>query len=49
MIHEGKDVIAYGERSPRVTSVRIAHGGRPSPDNWGLTFHVASPIQDRWG
>ena len=49
MIKEGKDLIAYGDRSPRVTSVRIAHGGRPSPDNWGLTFHVASPLQDSVG
>src|SRR5688572_32366892 len=36
MIKEGKDQIAYGDRSPHVTSVRIPHGGRPSPDNWGL-------------
>jgi sulfane dehydrogenase subunit SoxC len=49
MIKEGKDQIAYGERSPRVTSVRIAHGGRPSPDTWGLTFHVAAPLQDSVG
>ncbi|MGF2075376.1 hypothetical protein, partial [Enterococcus casseliflavus] len=49
MIKEGKDRIAYGERSPHVTSVRIAHGGRPSPDNWGLTFHVAAPLQDSVG
>jgi sulfane dehydrogenase subunit SoxC len=32
-----------------VTSVRIPHGGRPSPDNFGLTFHVASPLQDSVG
>lgn len=49
MIKEGKDQIAYGERSPRVTSVRIPHGGRPSPDEWGLTFHVAAPLQDSVG
>ena len=49
MIKEGKDQIAYGDRSPHVTSVRIAHGGRPSPDNWGLTFHVAAPLQDSVG
>ena len=29
MIKEGKDQIAYGDRSKHVTSVRIAHGGRP--------------------
>lgn len=49
MIKEAKDQIAYGERSPHVTSARIAHGGRPSPDNWGLTFHVAAPLQDSVG
>src|SRR5829696_1244839 len=49
MIKEGKDQIAYGERSSHVTSVRIPHGGRPSPDNWGLTFHVAAPLQDSVG
>ena len=49
MIKEGKDQIAYGDRSRHVNSVRIAHGGRPSPDNWGLTFHVAAPLQDSVG
>jgi sulfane dehydrogenase subunit SoxC len=42
-------IVAYGERSPFVTSVRIPHGGRPSPDQFGLTFHVASPLQDSVG
>ena len=46
---KGKDQIAYGDRSRHVTSVRIPHGGRPSPDNWGLTFHVAAPLQDSVG
>jgi sulfane dehydrogenase subunit SoxC len=32
-----------------VTSVRIAHGGRPSPDDFGLVFHVATPLQDQMG
>src|SRR4029079_14022912 len=41
--------IAYGERSKHVKSVRIPHGGRPSPDNFGLTFHVATPLQDSVG
>jgi len=49
MIKEKADQIAYGARSNRVTSVRIPHGGRPSPDNFGLTFHVASPLQDSVG
>src|SRR6478736_689105 len=41
--------IAYGERSKHVKSVRIPHGGRPSPDAFGLTFHVATPLQDSVG
>src|SRR5229473_2150299 len=41
--------IAYGDRSKHVKSVRIPHGGRPTPDNFGLTFHVASPLQDQVG
>jgi len=42
MIRGDKEgMIAYGERSKYVTSVRHPHGGRPSPDNFGLTFHVA--------
>ena len=49
MVKGDKDQIAYGDRSRYVTSVRIPHGGRPSPDNWGLTFHVASPLQDSVG
>ncbi len=32
-----------------MTSVRIPHGGRPSPDNFGLVFHVATPLQDSVG
>ena len=45
------DLVAYGERSRFVTSARIAHppGSRPSPDNFGLVFHVASPLQDSVG
>jgi hypothetical protein len=37
-------MIAYGDRSKYVTSVRIAHpvGGRPSPDRFGPTFTVAT-------
>src|SRR4051812_18211752 len=41
--------IAYGRRSKYITSARIPHGGRPSPDNFGLTFHVATPLQDQIG
>ena len=49
MIKGDKDQIAYGDRSRFVTSVRIAHGGRPSPDAFGLVFHVAAPLQDSVG
>lgn len=44
-----KEMIAYGDRSRFVTSVRIPHGGRPSPDAFGLVFHVAAPLQDSVG
>ena len=43
------EMIAYGERSRFVTSVRIPHGGRPSPDAFGKVFHVATPLQDSVG
>jgi sulfane dehydrogenase subunit SoxC len=44
-----KDEVAYGERSPYVNSVRIAVNDRPSPDEFGLTFHVLTPLQDSVG
>jgi sulfane dehydrogenase subunit SoxC len=44
-----KELIAYGERSPFVTSIREAADGRPSPDAFGLTFHVVTPLQDSLG
>src|SRR4030095_16396879 len=49
MIRGNKELIAYGDRSRFVTSVRIPHGGRPSPDAFGLVFHVATPLQDSVG
>ena len=49
MHRDNKDEIAYGARSKHVTSVRIPHGNRPSPDSFGLTFHVATPLQDSVG
>src|SRR5215510_8441985 len=51
MLKGDKDTIAYGVRSKYVTSVRISHpvGGRPSPDQFGLTFHIATPLQDSVG
>ncbi len=50
-IKGSKELIAYGDRSRFVTSVRISHpvGGRPSPDPFGLVFHVAAPLQDSVG
>src|SRR5437016_2740258 len=44
-----KDEVAYGERSPYINSVRIAVKARPSPDEFGLTFHVLTPLQDSVG
>ena len=44
-----KDLIAYGERSHYVTSVRIPVMERMSPDEFGMTFHVLSPLQDSVG
>ena len=44
-----KDEVAYGERSPYVKSVRISVAGRPSPDEFGMTFHVLTPLQDSVG
>ena len=43
------ELVAYGERSYRETSHRMEHGGRPSPDEWGLIFHVANPLQESVG
>ena len=44
-----KDLIAYGERSRFVTSIRMPVTERMSPDEFGLTFHVLSPLQDSVG
>jgi sulfane dehydrogenase subunit SoxC len=44
-----KELIAYGERSRFVTSTREPADGRPSPDAFGLTFHVVSPIGESVG
>jgi sulfane dehydrogenase subunit SoxC len=43
------DLVAYGERSHYVTSHRVAVPGRPSPDEFGMTFHVGAPLQDLVG
>jgi sulfane dehydrogenase subunit SoxC len=47
--YESPELVAYGTRSRHVTSVRIPHGGRDSPDEFGLVFHVATPLQDQMG
>lgn len=44
-----KELIAYGERSHYVTSIRVPVAERMSPDMFGLTFHVLSPLQDSVG
>ncbi|MGH9787044.1 MAG: twin-arginine translocation signal domain-containing protein, partial [Terriglobia bacterium] len=44
-----EELIAYGQRSRFETAVRVSHGGRHSPDPFGLVMHVASPLQDSVG
>ncbi len=44
-----KDQIAYGDRSHYVTTLRVPVDGRPSADEFGLTFHVLAPLQDLVG
>jgi sulfane dehydrogenase subunit SoxC len=44
-----KELIAYGERSRFVTSIREPSEGRPSPDAFGLTFHVVTPLGESEG
>ena len=46
---DANDVIAYGERSRYVKSIRVPVSERSSPDMFGMTFHVASPLQDSVG
>src|SRR6266581_3791336 len=43
------ELIAYGERSRFVTSIRVPVAERHSPDEFGLTFHVLTPLQDSVG
>ncbi len=43
------ELIAYGERSRFVTSKRVSVPERHSPDDFGLTFHVNTPLQDAFG
>ena len=44
-----EELIAYGERSRFVTSVRVPVAERHSPDEFGLMFHVNTPLQDSVG
>jgi sulfane dehydrogenase subunit SoxC len=44
-----KELVAYGERSHYVKSVRVPVAERMSPDMYGLTFHVLTPLQDSVG
>ena len=43
------ELIAYGERSQFVTSLRKPVAERDSPDMFGLMFHVLTPLQDSVG
>jgi len=43
------DLIAYGERSRYVKSIRVPVSDRKSPDMFGMTFHIAAPLQDSVG
>lgn len=43
------ELVAYGERSRFVTSIRVPVAGRHSPDEFGLMFHVLTPLQDSVG
>src|SRR4029077_17366250 len=44
-----RELIAYGERSRFVTSLRAPVAERDSPDAFGLMFHVLTPLQDSVG
>src|ERR1700680_2561286 len=44
-----KELSTYGERSRVVTSIRVPVAERMSPDMYGLTFHVLTPLQDSGG
>ena len=49
MSPKNKELIAYGERSKYIKSIRVPVSGRMSPDMYGLTFHVLTPLQDQFG
>jgi hypothetical protein len=43
------ELIAYGDRSRFVTSIRVPVAERHSPDEFGLTFHVLTRYTDELG
>jgi sulfane dehydrogenase subunit SoxC len=43
------ELVAYGERSRFVNTIRIPVAERHSPDEFGLMFHVLTPLQDSYG
>ncbi|HAW89166.1 MAG TPA: hypothetical protein DCX61_00690, partial [Gemmatimonadetes bacterium] len=47
--YSSPELVAYGLRSHHVESVREAVNGRPSPDEFGLLFHIGTPLQDQMG
>jgi sulfane dehydrogenase subunit SoxC len=47
--YSSPELVAYGERSRHVSSVRIPVNGRDSPDEFGLVFHIGTPLQDQIG
>ena len=47
--YSSPELIAYGQRSRHVTSVRQPVNSRPSPDDFGLVFHIGTPLQDQIG
>jgi sulfane dehydrogenase subunit SoxC len=48
-IRGSEELVAYGKRSRFETGHRIPHGGRASPDTFGLDFHIATPLQESVG
>ena len=49
MIVGTDELVGYGKRSRFESSQRIPHGGRHSPDAFGLDFHIAAPLQESVG
>ena len=48
-VNNSDALIGYGDRSHFITSKRIPVTGRHSPDEFGLMFHVLTPLQDSVG